>query len=259
MASPSFARVLDDQHQVIAEGSLHARTIILNRPSKMNVMGHLMVSQLIDELSALEKKHNYKILIVKGNGRAFSAGGDNVAIWRCMTEGHWTFGSHYYKKYITLNHIMSTYKLPSVFISNGFVMGAGAGFYMNGRFRVVTENTVFANPETQLGLFPDAGASYFLSRLPGFFGEYLGLTATRLDAAEMVACGLATHFVSSKVHILLEVHKKLINQQANLAQNLKKLEESLNKIDTWDPSIIDMVINQQSENPPLREGCSLLN
>ncbi|KAJ1702886.1 hypothetical protein LUZ63_002665 [Rhynchospora breviuscula] len=119
-------------------------------------MGYLMVTQLIEELSALEKRPNFKILVVKGNGRAFSAGGDNVGIWWCMTEG-----------------------------------------------------------------------------------EYLGLTATRLDAPEMVACGLATHFVSSK--------------------NLKKLEESLNKIDTSDPSIIDMVINQHSENPPLREGCSLLN
>ncbi|XP_078162838.1 putative 3-hydroxyisobutyryl-CoA hydrolase 2 [Carex rostrata] len=153
--------------------------------------------------------------------------------------GDWTFGSYYYKKYVMLlNHIMSTYKHPSVFISNGILMGAGAGFFMNGRFRIVTENTVFAMPETQIGLFPDAGASYFLSRLPGFYAEYIGLTGTRLDGIEMAACGLATHFVSSK--------------------NLRKLEESLNKIDTDDPSIIDMVINQHAENPSLREGCSLL-
>ncbi|KAJ4811579.1 3-hydroxyisobutyryl-CoA hydrolase 1 [Rhynchospora pubera] len=239
MASPSYVRVLEDLNQITAEGDSHARTITLNRPSKLNAMGYQMIVQLTDELLALEKKPNFKILIVKGKGRAFSAGGDNSGIWWCMTEGDWSFGSYYYKKYVTLNHIMSTFKLPSVFISNGIVMGAGAGFYMNGRFRVATENTVFAMPETQIGLFPDAGASYFLSRLPGLFGEYIGLTGTRLDGSEMVACGLATHYVSSK--------------------NLRKLEESLNKIDTDDPSIIDKIISQHEENPSLREGCSLLN
>ncbi|KAJ4868480.1 3-hydroxyisobutyryl-CoA hydrolase 1 [Raphanus sativus] len=76
-------------------------------------------------------------------------------------------------------------------------MGGGAGVCIHGRFRIATENTVFAMPETALGLFPDVGASYFLSRLPGFFGEYVGLTGARLDGAEMLACGLATHFVPS--------------------------------------------------------------
>jgi 3-hydroxyisobutyryl-CoA hydrolase len=142
MASPSYAKVLDEQQQIIVEGNSNARTITLNRPSKLNSMGYQMISQITDELLALEKKPNFKILIVKGKGRAFSAGGDNTGIWLCMTKGDWTFGSYYYKKYVTLNHIMSTYKHPSVFISNGILMGAGAGFFMNGRFRIVTENTV---------------------------------------------------------------------------------------------------------------------
>ncbi|KAK2999608.1 hypothetical protein RJ639_024065 [Escallonia herrerae] len=58
---------------------------------------------------------------------------------------------------------------------------------------------VFAMPEALIGYFPDVGASYFLSRLPGYYGEYLGLTGARIDGAEMLACGLATHFVLSKV------------------------------------------------------------
>ncbi|KAK9120704.1 hypothetical protein Syun_018321 [Stephania yunnanensis] len=76
-------------------------------------------------------------------------------------------------------------------------MGGGAGLSMHGRFRVVTENAVFAMPEASLGLYPDVGASYFLSRLPGCFGEYLGLTGARINGAEMLACCLATHFVPS--------------------------------------------------------------
>ncbi|KAK2983476.1 hypothetical protein RJ640_006489 [Escallonia rubra] len=85
-----------------------------------------------------------------------------------------------------------------VVLINGIVMGGGAGLSMHGSFRVVTENTVFAMPEATIGHFPDVGASYFLSRLPGYYGEYLGLTGARIDGAEMVACGLATHFVLSK-------------------------------------------------------------
>ncbi|KAK8604776.1 hypothetical protein V6N13_082249 [Hibiscus sabdariffa] len=84
-----------------------------------------------------------------------------------------------------------------VSILNGIVMGGGNGASMHGRFRVATENALFAMPETALGHLPDVGASYFMSRLPGFFGEYVGLSGARLDGAEMLACGLATHFVPS--------------------------------------------------------------
>ncbi|CAA7017530.1 unnamed protein product [Microthlaspi erraticum] len=82
-------------------------------------------------------------------------------------------------------------------------MGGGAGVSVHGRYRVATENTVFVMPETALGLFPDVGASYFLSRLPGFFGEYVGLTGARLDGAEMIACGLAFNDTIVKSHTLL--------------------------------------------------------
>uniref|UniRef100_A0A7C8ZDQ8 3-hydroxyisobutyryl-CoA hydrolase n=1 Tax=Opuntia streptacantha TaxID=393608 RepID=A0A7C8ZDQ8_OPUST len=92
----------------------------------------------------------------------------------------------------------------AVSILNGIVIGGGAGVSVHGRLRVATENTVFATPETAVGLFSDVGASYFLSRLPGFFGEYLGLTGARLDSAEMLACCLATHFVPSVKLPLLE-------------------------------------------------------
>ncbi|XP_058088656.1 probable 3-hydroxyisobutyryl-CoA hydrolase 2 isoform X4 [Magnolia sinica] len=113
------------------------------------------------------------------------------------------------------------------------IMGGGAGLSMNGKFRVVTENTIFAMPEASLGLFPDVGASYFLSRLSGFFGEYIGLTGKRLDGAEMVACGLATHFV--------------------LSTNLPLLEEELNKVDSSDLTIISTIIDAFSLTSILKE------
>ncbi|CAN6324491.1 unnamed protein product [Urochloa humidicola] len=96
---------------------------------------------------------------------------------------------------------------------------------------------VFAMPETALGLFPDIGASYFLSRLPGFYGEYVGLAGARLDGAEMHACGLATHFVQ-------------INR-------LQSLEESLKKVDTSNPFAVCGIIDQFSQQPSLKENSSL--
>lgn len=127
---------------------------------------------------------------------------------------------------------MATYSKPQVSFLNGIVMGGGAGASIHGRFRIATENSVFAMPETALGLFPDVGASYYLSRLPGFFGEYVGLTGARLDGAEMLACGLATHFVPSK--------------------KLSLLEEALCKVDSADATIISSIINHFSQYPSLK-------
>ncbi|PKI36891.1 hypothetical protein CRG98_042733 [Punica granatum] len=112
-------------------------------------------------------------------------------------------------------------------------MGGGAGCSVHGRFRIATENSVFAMPETGLGLFPDIGASYFLSRLPGFFGEYVGLTGARMDGAEMLACGLATHFVPAK--------------------RLPLLEAALLKVASTDPAFISATIQEHSELPKLKE------
>ncbi|GAB4836193.1 hypothetical protein Ancab_001107 [Ancistrocladus abbreviatus] len=103
---------------------------------------------------------------------------------------------------------------------------------MHGRFRIVTENTVFAMPEASLGLFPDVGASHFLSRLPGFFGEYLGLTGAQLDGNEMLASGLATHFIPLK--------------------DLLLLENALSELGPSDTSTIDDIVNRFKDDPPLK-------
>jgi 3-hydroxyisobutyryl-CoA hydrolase len=136
-----------------------------------------------------------------------------------------------------LNYIIATYSKPQVSLLSGIVMGGGAGVSLHGRFRVASENTVFAMPETALGLFPDIGASYFLSRLPGFYGEYVGLAGARLNGVEMLACGLATHFVP--------------------LNRLPLLEKSLKMVDTSDPFAICSIIDQFSQQPTLQENSSL--
>ncbi|KAJ4721585.1 3-hydroxyisobutyryl-CoA hydrolase 1 [Melia azedarach] len=158
---------------------------------------------MLKKLKEYENDSTVKLVILKGKGKAFCAGGDLAAYYKHTTEGHWTFATLYYKKQLILAHLLATYKKPLVALIDGTVMGAGAGLSMYAPYRIVTENTVFAMPEAAIGLFPDVGASHFLSRLPGFLGEYLGLTGARLDGEGMIACGLATHFVLSKdLHML---------------------------------------------------------
>ncbi|GFP93898.1 3-hydroxyisobutyryl-coa hydrolase 1 [Phtheirospermum japonicum] len=193
-----------------------------------------MVSRLLELFLACADDSSVKSIILKGKGRAFCAGGDVAAVVCDINQGNWKLGADYFKEEFTMNYVMATYTKPQVSILNGIVMGGGAGASIHGRFRIATENSIFAMPETALGLFPDIGASYFLSRLPGFFGEYVGLTGARLDGAEMVACGLATHFVPS--------------------ERLSMLEEALVKADSGDPDVISSIISDFSHIPNLKRN-----
>ncbi|XP_057762980.1 3-hydroxyisobutyryl-CoA hydrolase 1-like isoform X2 [Arachis stenosperma] len=193
----SFKFDTEPRNQVLFAGNSSVKLVILNRPHKLNCLNLEMVSQILKNLRMYENDSSVKLVILKGNGKGFCAGGDVVSLISCSLIGHWTYPMKFYGKQLILDHLVATYKKPLVCMINGVVMGGGAGLSMNTTFRIVTEKAVFAMPEAHIGYFPDVGASYFLSRLPGYFGEYLGLTGTRLDGIEMAACGLATHFVHS--------------------------------------------------------------
>ncbi|XP_034696640.1 3-hydroxyisobutyryl-CoA hydrolase 1-like [Vitis riparia] len=222
-----------DTDQVLTDKNLFVRTLVLNRPRQLNALSSQMISKLLELFLAYEEDSNVKLVIMKGNGRAFCSGGDVAAVVHDINRGNWKIGAKFFWEEYILNYVMATYSKPQVSILNGIVMGGGAGASVHGRFRIATENSVFAMPETALGLFPDVGASYFLSRFPGFFGEYVGLTGARLDGAEMLACGLATHFVPSA--------------------RLSSLEAALHKLDSSDPAIISAVIDEYSLQPYLKD------
>jgi len=140
----------------------------------------------------------------------------------CTGEAH--RGNSFFEKEYRLNYILGTFRKIHVALLDGVVMGGGNGISIHGKFRVATENTVWAMPETAIGLHPDVGASYFLPRLPGHLGEYLGLTGARLDGADMLSCGLATHFVPS--------------------QRLADLEERLGGLNTGDAEVVGIAIDE---------------
>uniref|UniRef100_A0A6N2KEC6 3-hydroxyisobutyryl-CoA hydrolase n=1 Tax=Salix viminalis TaxID=40686 RepID=A0A6N2KEC6_SALVM len=187
-----------DVDQVLFEGNSSVKRVILNRPHKLNSLSYHMIFQMIKELKAFEADPKVKIVILKGNGKAFCAGGDVLASYTCLVAGenhllrkfnniigkclmplmfisldeagHWSYGTNFYKKQAMLDYLVATYGKPVVAIIDGIVMGGGAGLSLQATFRIVTENTVFAMPETAIGHFADVGSSYFLSRLPGFYG-----------------------------------------------------------------------------------------
>ncbi|XP_050385912.1 3-hydroxyisobutyryl-CoA hydrolase 1-like isoform X2 [Argentina anserina] len=223
----------DDDSVVLVEEEFCSRILTLNRTRQLNALNYEMISRLLELFLTYEGDANVKLVILKGKGRAFCAGGDVAAVVRDINEGNWRLGANFFRKEFTLNYLLATYSKPQVSLLNGIVMGGGAGASIHGRFRVATENSLFAMPETALGLFPDVGASYYLSRLPGFFGEYVGLTGTRLDGAEMLACGLATHFVPS--------------------MSLSLLEAALCKVDSSECATIQVILDQYSQQAALKE------
>uniref|UniRef100_A0A2P2M4H5 3-hydroxyisobutyryl-CoA hydrolase n=1 Tax=Rhizophora mucronata TaxID=61149 RepID=A0A2P2M4H5_RHIMU len=175
MASQSSAKAQHHQRhddQLLVEENMATKTLILNRPKQLNALTYPMICKLLELFLAYEEDPNVNLIILKGKGRTFCSGGDVAALVHDLCQGNGRLGFNFFRKEFTLNYLIATYSKPQVSILNGIVMGGGVGVSIHGRFFVATENSVFAMPETALGLFPDVGATYFLSRLPGFFDYF---------------------------------------------------------------------------------------
>ncbi|GAB4842870.1 hypothetical protein Ancab_012848 [Ancistrocladus abbreviatus] len=212
---------IPDEPVVLAEEIDHVRLVTLNRPRHLNVISSETVSLLAGYLEKWEKDDTVELILIKGAGRAFSAGGD----LRMFYEGKKTRDSCLevvYRMYWLCYHI-HTYKKTQVALVNGISMGGGASLMVPMKFSVVTEKTVFATPEAGIGFHTECGFSYMLSRLPGRLGEFLALTGARLNSAELVAAGLATHFVPSEK--LPELEKRLMSLKKGDKDTVKTLIE----------------------------------
>ena len=127
--------------------------------------------------------------------RGLCAGGDIAILRQSIVNDNGETGRSFFREEYQLNHLMHEYAKPIVSFMDGIVMGGGVGVAQPARYRVATENTRFAMPETGIGLFPDVGGGWYLPRLPGRSGVFLGLTGARLDGAECMALGLTTHYL----------------------------------------------------------------
>ena len=167
--------------------------VTLNRPRALNALTLDMVRALTLQLKAWAKDEHVHAVAIRGAGeRALCAGGDIRALYDSGKAGT-AYASAFWGEEYRLNTLIKEYPKPYVALMHGIVMGGGVGVALHGSHRVACETTTFAMPETGIGLFPDVGGTYFLSRLTGRIGLYLGLTGARLKAADLRHLGLATH------------------------------------------------------------------
>ena len=186
----------DDDIQFGREGGIG--TVLLNRPQALNAFTLGMYRRFDPALRAWAVDPVIHAVLIEGAGdRAFCAGGDVRAVYEAGKgiSGDSDFTSVFFAEEYRIISFIHHYPKPYIAILDGITMGGGAGVSVNGAYRVATEKTMFAMPETGIGLFPDVGATRFLNLCPGQIGRYLGLTGARLGPADAFYCGFATHFV----------------------------------------------------------------
>jgi len=173
--------------------------ITLNRPKALNALTHGMILELEKVIPGWERDAAIKAVVLRGAGdRAFCAGGDVANLYRESREntGGTLRRDFFYDEYI-VNRRIYRYAKPWISLIDGIDMGGGVGLSVHGSHSVATEKFVFAMPETTIGLFPDVGGGYFLSRLPGALGVFLALTSYRLKAADALWAGIVDANVPS--------------------------------------------------------------
>jgi enoyl-CoA hydratase/carnithine racemase len=183
------------EQTVITEVRGRVGCITLNRPKALNALSLGMIRDITAALIAWRDDAHVLAVVVRGMGKegafgAFCAGGDIRFFHKAALAGNPELEDFFTEEY-ALNHLIHTYPKPYIAFMDGIVMGGGMGISQGASLRIVTERSKLAMPETGIGLFPDVGGGYFLSRCPGRLGEYLALTGQVLGGAEALAAGLA--------------------------------------------------------------------
>ena len=200
--------------------------IRLNRPQAIHALTREMCDTISQALLNWRTDPKIEVVVIDhAEGRGFCAGGDVVMLARSGAAGGDQAAAFFHSEY-RLNHLLFTYPKPTMALMDGITMGGGVGIALPCTYRIATENTRLAMPETGIGLFPDVGGGWYLSRLPGRVGHYMVLTGARLNGAECHYLGLATHYVPQS--------------------SLEEMVERIAKM----PSRIGGVLGAESATPP---------
>ena len=193
----------ESDNHVILEVRGNAGLITLKRAKALNALSLPMIRQITAALLDWRAQAAIKCVAIRGTGKdaaspsgsspfgAFCAGGDIRFFHQAVLAGNPELEDFFTEEY-ALNHLVHTYPKPYIAFMDGIVMGGGMGLAQGASHRIVTERTKMAMPETGIGLFPDVGGGYFLSRCPGRVGEYLALTGKIINDAQAVVYGLAS-------------------------------------------------------------------
>lgn len=201
--------------------------IRLNRPAAIHALTIDMCLGILGALAAFEADDAVKAVVFDHAAapdgdpkmsRGFCAGGDIRMLAESGAGDGGEARAFFHAEY-RMNHRLFTYAKPTIAIMDGITMGGGVGIALPCRHRVATENTRLAMPETGIGLFPDVGGGWYLPRLPGKIGMFLALTGARLDGAECLAVGLATHYIAAAD--MPDAMTALSNNADDIASTLK--------------------------------------
>ena len=168
--------------------------LTLARPSALNALTHGMVKAMAASLSDWAADDTIRAVAIRGEGRAFCAGGDIRAVQQAVAAGS-DEGAALLRDEYRMNALIGAYPKPYVALIHGICMGGGAGVSVHGSHRLADTSLGFAMPETAIGFVPDIGSSHFLSRAPGGIGMYLGLTAERIGLGDALEADFITHAV----------------------------------------------------------------
>ncbi|XP_051761550.1 3-hydroxyisobutyryl-CoA hydrolase, mitochondrial [Ctenopharyngodon idella] len=230
--------------EVLFEKVGNAGVITLNRPKALNALNLTMIRHIYPQLKKWDKDSETDIVIIKGAGeKAFCAGGDIRAVAEAAKADN-SFAQAFFREEYILNNTIGTYQKPYVALIDGITMGGGVGLSVHGQFRVATEKTLFAMPETGIGLFPDVGGGYFLPRLQGKLGLFLALTGFRLKGRDVQKVGVATHFVQSEKIASLE--KDLVDLKSPSISDVAQLLDSYQEQSSLDAEK-PFVLQEQTE------------
>jgi enoyl-CoA hydratase len=192
----------------------HAGFMSLNRPSALHALTLPMVHAMTQALLAWRDDPAVKCVVIDhADGRGFCAGGDIAFLRNSAMNDGGVSGLKFFHDEYQLNHLLISYPKPVVAFMDGICMGGGVGISQPAHFRVATENTKFAMPETGIGLFPDVGGGWYLSRLEGRVGQFLALTGARIAGAGCLSLGLATHYLTS--NLLAEAKSRIATEDVD--------------------------------------------
>ena len=204
--------------------------ISLNRPKALHALTLEMCHAMSAALSEWAADDAVEAVIVDhAEGRGFCAGGDIAFLRNSALTDEGASGRKFFHDEYQLNHQMFAYPKPIVAFIDGITMGGGVGISQPAKYRVATEHTRFAMPETGIGLFPDVGGGWYLSRLGGRIGQFLALTGARLDGAECLWSGLATHYLPSD---------KLAEAKARIAEHPDRIGGILSELSISPPEAL---------------------
>ncbi|MNF65322.1 putative enoyl-CoA hydratase echA8 [compost metagenome] len=185
------------QNEVLAEVRNHIGHLTLNRPAGLNALTLDMVRNLHRQLDAWAQDPQVHAVVLRGAGeKAFCAGGDIRSLHDSFKSGD-TLHEDFFVEEYALDLAIHHYRKPVLALMDGFVLGGGMGLVQGADLRVVTEKSRLAMPEVGIGYFPDVGGSYFLPRIPGELGIYLGVSGVQIRAADALYCGLADWYLES--------------------------------------------------------------